>query len=157
MGMNGRQSTGGGGPSGSRTAQSFVDLDVYQSAIKLSHRIFEVTKCFPREEMYALTDQIRRSARSIGANLAEAWSKRRYPQHFISKLTDADGELQETRHWIGEAGRCGYLDEAVVIQLEAHASAIGRMLGTMLSMADSFQPEPGNRLPTAHRPPPTDP
>ena len=76
--------------------QSFRDLLVYQKARKLAQDIFVLTKAFPKEETYALTDQIRRSSRSIGAQIAEAWGKRRYEKHFISKLTDADGEQQET-------------------------------------------------------------
>ncbi|MEY4569564.1 MAG: hypothetical protein RLZZ398_1003 [Verrucomicrobiota bacterium] len=77
---------------------SVRELDVYQSAFSLQQEIFAISKSFPREEIYSLTDQIRRSSRSIGANLSEAWAKRRYPAHFLSKLTDADGELQETLH-----------------------------------------------------------
>jgi four helix bundle protein len=79
-------------------AESFRDLIVYQKARQLSKEIFQVTKSFPREETYSLTDQIRRSSRSIGAQIAEAWAKRRYEKHFLSKLTDADGEQQETQH-----------------------------------------------------------
>jgi four helix bundle protein len=79
---------------------SFRDLNVYQKAFKLQKDIFELTKEFPAEERYSLTDQIRRSSRSIGANIAEAWQKRLYPAHFVSKLTDADGEQAETQHWL---------------------------------------------------------
>ena len=77
---------------------TFRELRVYQEACELDFAIFRVTKGFPKEELYSLTDQVRRSSRSIGANIAEAWAKRRYPAHFVSKLTDSDGELQETRH-----------------------------------------------------------
>jgi len=77
---------------------SFRGLLVYQKSRTLAQAIFQVTKQFPREEMYALTDQIRRSSRSVGAQIAEAWAKRRYEKHFLSKLTDADGEQQETQH-----------------------------------------------------------
>jgi four helix bundle protein len=79
-------------------AKSFRDLDVYKAAFKLQQLVFQASRKWPAEERYSLTDQIRRSSRSIGANLAEAWSKRRYPAHFLSKLTDADGEFQETLH-----------------------------------------------------------
>ncbi len=79
-------------------AQSFRDLLVYQEARKLSAEVFAISKQFPKEEMLSLTDQIRRSSRSVGANIAEAWAKRRYEKHFVSKLTDADGEQQETQH-----------------------------------------------------------
>jgi four helix bundle protein len=81
-------------------AASFRDLIVYRKARELSLDIFSITKRFPKEEMYSLTDQIRRSSRSVGAKIAEAWAKRRYEKHFISKLTDSDGEQQETQHWI---------------------------------------------------------
>ena len=84
-------------------AHSFRDLLVYQKASEVTESIFEISKNFPREELFALTDQIRRSSRAIGAQLAEAWGKRRYEKHFISKLTDADAEQMETQHWIGIA------------------------------------------------------
>jgi four helix bundle protein len=88
--------------------------------------------------MFSLTDQVRRSSRSIGANIAEAWAKRRYEKHFISKLTDADGEQQETRHWIGVAFDCGYLTEPQGRELMDQCLEIGRMLGGMMSKADLF-------------------
>ena len=84
-------------------AHCFKDLLVYQKAREVAKSIFEISKNFPREELFALTDQIRRSSRAIGAQLAEAWGKRRYEKHFISKLTDADAEQMETQHWIGIA------------------------------------------------------
>ena len=90
-------------------AKSYRDLEVYKLARQLSKEIYEVSKGFPKEEMYSLTDQIRRSSRSVGAQVAEAWSKRKYEKHFISKLTDADGEQQETQHWIETAADCGYI------------------------------------------------
>ena len=75
-------------------AKSYKELEVYKLARQLSKEIYEITKGFPKEEMYSLTDQIRRSSRSVGAQIAEAWAKRKYEKHFISKLTDADGEQQ---------------------------------------------------------------
>ena len=119
-------------------AKSFRDLDVYQKAKSVAKAIFEVTKSFPREEMYSLTDQVRRSSRSIGAQIAEAWSKRRYEKHFISKLTDADGEQQETQHWIDTAQDCGYLEQVQVEKLEKTLSEIGSMLNSMINKADLF-------------------
>src|SRR3990172_8317679 len=92
-------------------ASSFRDLIVYRKARELSLGIFRLTKRFPTEENYSLTDQIRRSSRSIGAQIAESWAKRRYEKHFVSKLTDSDGEQQETQHWIETALDCGYLSE----------------------------------------------
>jgi four helix bundle protein len=94
-----------------RKVESFAELATYQEACKLDYAIFKQTKTWPKEEMYSLTDQIRRSSRSVGANIAEAWAKRRYPAHFISKLTDADAELQETLHWLSRAKEYGYLDQ----------------------------------------------
>ncbi len=92
-------------------AKSFRDLEVYKLARELAQEIFKLSKCFPKEETYALTDQIRRSSRSVGAQIAEAWAKRRYEKHFISKLTDADGEQQETHHWLETAFDCGYINK----------------------------------------------
>ena len=89
----------------------FRDLMVYQASIELQQQIFQLSKHFPAEEKYSLTDQVRRSSRSIGANIAEAWRKRTYPAHFTSKLTDSDAEAAETWHWIHTAHLCGYLDE----------------------------------------------
>jgi len=119
-------------------ASSFRDLVVYQKARAAAKRIFEVTKDFPREEMYSLTDQIRRSSRSVGAQIAEAWSKRRYEKHFISKLTDADGEQQETQHWIETAADCGYLADDHVRSLDCELAEVGRMLNSMIERAASF-------------------
>lgn len=100
--------------------------------------IFQLTKNFPTEEMYALTDQIRRSSRSIGGQIAEAWAKRRYEKHFISKLTDADGEQQETQHCIGVAYDCEYWDRATATDLREKCQEIGRLLGGMLEKSDQF-------------------
>ena len=82
--------------------KSFRDLEVYKLSRQLSKEIFEISKGFPKEEMFSLTDQVRRSSRSIGGQIAEAWAKRRYEKHFISKLSDADGEQLETQHWNAE-------------------------------------------------------
>src|SRR5580765_5998776 len=87
-----------------------TDLDVYQKAFEMAMEIFELSKGFPREETYSLTDQIRRSSRSVCANLAEAWRKRRYQAAFISKLSDSEGEAAETQVWIEFAVKCGYLN-----------------------------------------------
>ena len=84
-------------------AKSFKALRVYQKAREVSRLVSLLSKAFPREEAYSLTDQLRRAARSIGAQIAEAWGKRRYEKHFVSKLTDADAEKMETQHWVGEA------------------------------------------------------
>jgi len=120
----------------SNTAQSFDELNVYREACALDLAIFERTKSWPKEEMYSLTDQIRRSSRSVGANIAEAWAKRRYPAHFTSKLTDADGELQETQHWLMRAKSYGYLDPAAFESLMQQSKQVGRRLGAMLNSGD---------------------
>ena len=87
----------------------FKKLISYQKSFDLAMSIFEVSKSFPKEETYSLTDQIRRSSRSVCANISEAYRKRRYPKHFISKLTDADGENSETNTWLDFALACYYI------------------------------------------------
>ena len=123
---------------GSPRAKSFKDLLVYEKAHRMSQTIFEISKGFPKEERFSLTDQIRRSSRSIGAQIAEAWGKRRYINHFISKLTDADAEVQETQHWILVALSCNYVVPAHAEKLHAELSEIGRMLHSMLQKSSSF-------------------
>jgi four helix bundle protein len=119
-------------------AKSFRDLIVYKKARAVATRIFELSKTFPKEELYSLTDQVRRSSRSIGAQIAEAWGKRRYEKHFVSKLTDADGEQMETQHWIETAADCGYLSSSQAIEINDELSEIGRMLHSMMGKADQF-------------------
>ncbi len=121
-----------------RLIKHFRELDVYKAAFTFQQMIFELSKKWPAEERYALTDQVRRSSRSIGANLAESWAKRRYPAHFLSKLTDADGELQETRHWINSAKTCCYLSDEQAAELDEQAGAVGGMLGNMIVNYESF-------------------
>src|SRR2546426_935564 len=98
-------------------ARSFRDLRVYQKAREVSRAAFRLSKTFPKDETYSLTDQFRRSTRSVGAQISEAWGKRRYEKHFVSKLTDADAEQMEAQHWIGEAQDCGYIAPADAQQL----------------------------------------
>ena len=119
-------------------AKSFRDLLVYQKAKTVSRSIFEISEAFPKEESYSLTDQIRRASRSIGAQIAEAWAKRRYERHFISKLTDADAEQMETQHWLSEACDCHYLDPKQVEKLTEELLQIGRMLNSMMEKAHLF-------------------
>jgi four helix bundle protein len=121
-----------------KKANSVRELEVYQAAFALQQEIFRISKSFPREEMYSLTDQIRRASRSIGANLSEAWAKRRYPAHFLSKLTDADGELQETQHWLATAEACDYLTTDQLSNLSEQSETVGRQLGTMILKHESF-------------------
>lgn len=117
---------------------SVRELDVYRSAFSLQQEIFAVSKSFPREETYSLTDQISRSSRSVGANLSDAWAKRRYPAHFLSKLTDAGGELQETLHWLSSAEACEYLGVKQSEDLQNQAAVVGRQLGSMINRYESF-------------------
>ena len=118
--------------------KSFRELEVYKLSSQLAKEIFEISKKFPKEEMYSLTDQIRRSSRSVGGQIAEAWGKRKYERHFVSKLTDADGEQLETQHWIETALQCSYLSiENANILLQQYAS-LGKMLNSMISKAPSF-------------------
>ena len=123
-------------------AGSFRDLIVYQKSRKLAKEIMEIAQSFPRDEKFSLIDQVRRSSRSIGANIVESWAKRRYEKHFISKLTDSDGEQMETQHWIGTALDCEYIDEKTNNQLVAKCLEIGRMLNGIMDKADMFCGEP---------------
>ncbi len=116
----------------------FSDLVVYRRAFGIGVRIFELSRSWPGEEKYALVDQVRRSSRAIGANIAEAWAKRRYSAHFISKLTDADAELHETEHWLGYALKHRYLPRGQFDQLRIDLAEIGKMLGGMMSKPESF-------------------
>ena len=95
------------------------DLRVYQSARSSAMRLFALSRSWPKAERYALTDQARRSSRSVCANIAEAWAKRPYPKHFVSKLSDAHAEAEETRVWIGFAHDCGYIDHETAVALES--------------------------------------
>jgi len=113
-------------------------LEVYKLSRDLARDIFQSSKNFPKEETYSLTDQIRRSSRSIGAQIAEAWAKRRYEKHFISKLTDADGEQQETQHWLETASDCNYIDKITLKSLLNKCESIGKMLNGMMSKSQLF-------------------
>lgn len=121
--------------------ESFEELEVYQLALELQQEIFELTKSFPKEETYSLTDQIRRSSRSVGANISEAWAKRRYPAHFVSKLSDSDGEQNETRHWLKSALLCSYVPDETYCVLVNKCKTIGRKLGHMMHHADHWIPK----------------
>ncbi|WOK08327.1 four helix bundle protein [Imperialibacter roseus] len=123
---------------GNRYVRSFRDLDVYKMASNLTNSIFEITKRFPKEEMYSLTDQVRRSSRSVGAQIAEAWGKRRYEKHFISKLTDADAEQLETQHWIEVALNCQYISVVERNALIEQCNYIGKMIYSMIAKSKMF-------------------
>ena len=109
--------------------RSHKDLETFQLAFDTAMRIFELSKEFPKEETYSLTDQIRRSSRSVCANLAEAFRKRKYPKHFVSKLSDCESETAETQVWLEFAKKCGYIDSATYKELyEKYEIIIGKLV-----------------------------
>ena len=117
---------------------SAKDLDVYKTAYDLAIRIFTISKRFPVEERFALTSQIRRSSRSVCLNLREVWAKRRYEAHFVSKLTDCDGENSETDSSLDFARDCGFITMEEHRDLVAKLQKVGRMLGSMIKNPDPF-------------------
>ena len=118
--------------------ESVRDLDVYKMAFECAMRIFQLTKTFPVEERYSLTDQTRRSSRSVCSNLAEAWRKRRYKAVFVNKLSDAMQEASETQTWLEFALACGYIDRVTFDDLFAEYENILGKLNAMDMKADSF-------------------
>ena len=121
--------------SGVRSAK---ELTIYKSAYQLALDIFEASKRFPTEEKYALTSQIRRSSRSVCLNLREAWAKRRYEAHFVSKLTDSDGENSETDSSLDFALSCAYISADEHRALTSACAEVGRMLGSMINNPGPF-------------------
>lgn len=119
-------------------AKSFRDLLVYQKARALARDVFVLSAAFPADEVYSLTSQIRRSSRSVGAQIAEAWAKRRYEKSFVSQLTGADGEQMETQHWLECAVDFGYLSKEQILPLLQRCEEIGRMLGGVMLKASLF-------------------
>ena len=114
----------------------FRDLKVYQMAYELAMEIFSESKSFPAEEKYSLTDQIRRSSRSVAGNIAEGYRKKRYPKMFVNKM--ADGEATETQVWLDFARDCGYLSSERQSNLTARYEEVGRMLGGMINHPERF-------------------
>lgn len=119
-------------------AQTIKELAVYQKAYDLAMRVFEASKSFPPEERYALTGQIRRSSRPVCLNLREAWAKRRYEAHFVSKLTDCDGENNETDSSLDFARDCGYISEDKHRELLELNREVGKMIGSMIKTPAPF-------------------
>ena len=111
--------------------KSYKELRVFQSATDAAMLIFELTETFPMREKYSMVDQIRRSSRSVCTNIAEAWRKRRYEAHFVSKLSDAETEAEETCVWLEFARRCKYLAEPQIAQLE---QTYDKILGQLVQM-----------------------
>jgi len=118
---------------------SFRQLQVYQKAFKLAMEVFEMTKTFPVEERYSLTDQIRRSSRSVCANIGEAYRKRRYPKHFISKLSDCDAENTESQVWLDFSLSCKYINKEKYNDLISKSEEIGKLLGFMMNNSEKFK------------------
>lgn len=114
------------------------DLEVYRKAFEAAMRIFDISKNFPKEETYSLTDQVRRSSRSVCANLAEVWRKRRYQAAFISKLSDAESEAAETQTWIEFAVRCDYLDREIAKEIFVEYDEVIAMLVTLINNPDRW-------------------
>ena len=121
---------------------TFRDLQVYQRGFDLQQQIFDAAKAFPVHERYSRVDQIRRSSRSVGANITEAWHKRAYAAHFVSKLTDADAERAETQHWLDTALACEYVDQQTYRNLFDNYRGVGRMLGAMIAAPEEFCHKP---------------
>jgi len=120
------------------SSRGFRDLKAYQMAFDLAMEIFQESKKFPIEEKYSLTDQIRRSSRSVAANIGEGYRKKQYPKMFISKMADADGEATETQVWLDFANKCGYFSRLRQMELREGYEEVGRMLGGMIAHPERF-------------------
>ncbi|KRD12989.1 four helix bundle protein [Flavobacterium sp. Root901] len=116
----------------------FKELLVYKKSFELAMEIFEISKMFPKEEKYSLIDQIRRSSRSVTANIAEAYRKRRYVNHFISKLTDSDAENSETNTWLEFSLKCQYINQELFDKLNSKNIEIGRLINYMINNPNKF-------------------
>jgi len=123
----------------------FKDLIVYQKAFVLAMDVFQLTKCFPKNEVYGLTDQLRRSTRSIGSNLAEAYPRRKYFKYFVSKLIDAQSEACETIHWLDMSHACEYIDETSHRHYKNLTYEIQRMIEKIIQNPSKFCPKPQNK------------
>ena len=116
----------------------FRSLLAYKKGFELAMEIFEVSKSFPKEEIYSLTDQIRRSSRSVCINISEGYRKRQYPKHFVSKMSDADGENSETLGWLEFALACNYITKEIKNDFENKNKEIGKLLNYMMKNPDKF-------------------
>lgn len=122
----------------------FQDLIAYKKGFQLSMKIFHLSKSFPYEEKYSLTDQIRRSSRSVCANLAEAYRKRNYHKSYIYKLTDCDAENSETQVWLEFALECEYIDKTTFDELTSESEEVGKLLNYMIVNPEKFGVKPEN-------------
>lgn len=118
--------------------RSYKELRVYQAALDAAMPIFEVTKRFPSEERFSIVDQMRRASRSVCANIGEAWRKRRYPAHFASKLSDSEGEAEETRVWLDIALRCRYISDSEAAELDMTYDGIIAQLVRMIERPEQW-------------------
>jgi len=118
---------------------SFKDLIVYEKAFTLAMEIFEMTKSFPKDEKYALTDQIRRCSRSVCANLSEGYRKRQYPAHFVAKISDSDMENSETQVWLDFSLSCQYIDNKSYNEKIKKSTEIGKMLNHMINNPEKYK------------------
>ncbi|PZX55954.1 four helix bundle protein [Algoriphagus ratkowskyi] len=116
----------------------YYELDVYKLSRQLAKDVYRISKNFPKEEKFSLTDQIRRSSRSVGAQIAESWAKRRYINHFIAKLTDSDAEQYETQHWIEVAFDCELVNDQERELIVKSCEVINQKLNAMMSKASLF-------------------
>ncbi|WP_316633678.1 four helix bundle protein [uncultured Flavobacterium sp.] len=116
----------------------FKELLAYKKSFELAMKIFELSKDFPKEERYSLTDQIRRSSRSVSANIAESYRKRRYVNHFISKLTDSDAENSETSVWLEFSLKCEYINQETFDKLNIISIEIGKLINYMINNPNKF-------------------
>jgi four helix bundle protein len=123
--------------------KDFTELTCYQAAFSTAMRIFELSKSWPAEEKRSLTWQVRRASRSVGANIAEGWGKRRYPAHFVSKLSDADAECGETRAWLQVAHACKYISNT---EHESLIAALRTVSGSLVKMMSNTDPWCGPSL-----------
>jgi len=117
----------------------YEDLMAFQLSYDLAKRIFFISKEFPKDELFGLTNQIRRSSRSVSVNIVEAYRKRIYPKHFVSKLSDADGECSETLVWLKMAVDFNYLDQESYHQMRKEYERVGRLIGSMIKHPEKFR------------------
>ncbi len=119
-------------------ATNFKETTVFKKAFGLAMEIFTISKKFPKEETYSLTDQIRRSSRSVCANIAEAYRKRRYPAHFVSKTSDSDAENSETQVWLLFSLECGYIDKPLCERFTETSEEVGKLLSHMMTNPEKY-------------------
>lgn len=120
------------------TIRFHQDLKVFQKSFDVAMQIFELSKTFPKEETYSLKDQIRRSSRSVSANISEAWGRRKYEKSFVAKLTDSEGEVRETQTWLQFSLACNYINEEQFSNLNNQYNEVIGMLVTMMNQSDKW-------------------